>query len=120
MTPEATERQAKATRRAAPLLASTAISVTGDGAFLAAAPLLAAALTRDPIAVSSVTAAVYVPWLLFGLPAGALVDRWHRRRVMVTADLARAGVLAALVGSMAAGWLTLPMLVGAVVLIGIA
>jgi MFS family permease len=120
MTREAAEQHAKSTRRAAPLLASAGISVTGDGAFLAAAPLLAAALTRNPVAVSSVTAAVYVPWLLFGLPAGALVDRWHRRRVMVTADLARAGVLAALVGSMLAGWLTLPMLVGAVVLIGIA
>ncbi len=107
-------------RRAAPLLAATGISVTGDGALLAAAPLLAAALTRDPIAVSSVTAAVYLPWLLFGLPAGALVDRWRRRRVMVLADLLRAAVLASLVGLLLAGLLTLPMLVAAVVLVGIA
>src|SRR3954451_14535957 len=106
MTPEAARQHANSTRRAAPLLASTAISITGDGAFLAAAPLLAAALTRNPIAVSTVTAAVYVPWLVFGLPAGALVDRWHRRRVMVSADLARAAVLAVLVGAMVAGWLT--------------
>jgi len=106
MTADAAEQRAKS-RRTAPLLASTAISLTGDGAFLAAAPLLAAALTRNPVAVSTVTAAVYVPWLVFGLPAGALVDRWHRRRVMVTADLARAGVLAVLVGAMVAGWLTL-------------
>src|SRR3954447_25139498 len=120
MTPKAAERHAETTRRAAPLLASTAISVTGDGAFLAAAPLLAAALTRDPIAVSSVTAAVYVPWLLFGLPAGALVDRWSRRRVMVSADLARAGILAVFVALLMAGWLSLPMLVAAVVLVGIA
>lgn len=120
MAAEAAEQRVRVTRRAAPLLAATGISVTGDGAFLAAAPLLAAALTRDPVAVSSVTAAVYVPWLIFGLPAGALVDRWHRRRVMVSADLIRAAVLALLVGLLLSGLLTLPMLVAAVVLIGIA
>ncbi|MFI5491852.1 MFS transporter [Actinoplanes sp. NPDC051859] len=120
MAAEAVERHTKATRRATPLLAATGISITGDGAFLAAAPLLAAALTRDPVAVSSVTAAVYVPWLVFGLPAGALVDRWRRRRVMVIADVARATVLAGLVGLLVAGWLTVPLLVAAVVLIGIA
>ncbi|URN11528.1 hypothetical protein LUW77_04830 [Streptomyces radiopugnans] len=47
-----------------PLLLATGISVTGDGAFLAAAPLLAASLTRDPLAVSAVTAAFYLPWLI--------------------------------------------------------
>jgi MFS family permease len=78
------------------LLASTAISVTGDGAFIAAAPLLAASLTRDPFAIATVTAAMYVPWLLVGLLAGALVDIWPRRRVMVTADLVRGGLLAVL------------------------
>ncbi|GIF45076.1 MFS transporter [Actinoplanes xinjiangensis] len=107
-------------RRATPLLAATGISVTGDGAFLTAAPLLAAALTRDPVAVSAVTAAVYIPWLFFGLPAGALVDRWERRRVMLLADLFRAAALMALVGLLLADLLTLPMLVGAVVLVGIA
>ncbi|RZU49258.1 putative MFS family arabinose efflux permease [Krasilnikovia cinnamomea] len=120
MAAEAAEQRARGIRRAAPLLAATAISVTGDGAFLAAAPLMAATLTRDPLAVSSVTAAVYVPWLVFGLPAGALVDRWHRRRVMITADLFRAAVLAVLVGLLLSGILTLPMLVAAVLLVGVA
>lgn len=119
MAAEAAERR-PATRSAVPLLAATGISVTGDGAFLSAAPLLAAALTRDPVAVSSVTAAVYIPWLIFGLPAGALVDRWRRRRIMISADLFRAVVLGLLVGLMIGGLLTLPMLVSAVVLVGIA
>jgi MFS family permease len=47
---------------------------------MAAAPLLAASPTRSPLAVSSVTAAFYLPWLIAGLPAGALADRWPRRR----------------------------------------
>ncbi|MFJ8833250.1 MFS transporter [Micromonospora aurantiaca] len=79
------------------LLASTGVSVTGDGMLLAAAPLMAAALSRDPLAVASVSAAGYAAWLLVGLPAGALVDRWDRRTVMVASDLGRAAVLVAFV-----------------------
>src|SRR4051794_32376617 len=77
-----------------PLLAATGISVTGHGAVLAAAPLLAATLTSSPFWLSTVTTAVYLPWLVLGLPAGALADRWPRRRTMVSADLFRAFVLA--------------------------
>lgn len=80
----------------APLLFSTGVSVSGDGAFIASAPLLAAALTKSPLAISTVTLATYLPWLLVGLPAGALVDRWPKRLVMVTADLVRAAALAGL------------------------
>jgi MFS family permease len=120
MTAHAAERGANQTRRVAPLLASTAISVTGDGAFIAAAPLLAAALTRNPVAVSTVTAGFYVPWLAFGLPAGALADRWPRRRVMVVADLVRACLLAGLVAASLAGLISVPLLVAVVVCVGIA
>ena len=102
-----------------PLLASTGVSVTGDGAFQVAAPLLAVSLTRDPLAVSTVTAAFYLPWLIAGLPAGALADRWPRRRVMLAADLVRAclvGLLAVLVATGHAGLL---LLVAVVLLTGV-
>lgn len=108
------------TRRVTPLLVSTGVSVTGDGAFLAAGPLLAASLTRDPVAISAVTAAFYVPWLVFGLPAGALVDRWPRRAVMVVADIVRAGLLAGLAVLVATGYVSLPALVASIVVIGVA
>ncbi|MFC7547178.1 MFS transporter [Plantactinospora sp. GCM10030261] len=117
---QAVVKDSRAARRVLPLLASTGISVTGDGAFIAAAPLLAVTLTRDPVAVASVTAAFYIPWLVFGLPAGALVDRWPRRTVMVAADLARAAVLAFLVAALAAGYLALPILLAAVLVVGVA
>lgn len=104
----------------APLLIATGISVTGDGAFLAAAPLLAAALTTNPLAVSAVTAAFYLPWVVAGLPAGVLVDRLPRRRVMITADLARAGILALLVSLMMSGMVSVPVIVLAVLGIGVA
>lgn len=108
------------TRRVAPLLASTAISVTGDGIFIAAAPLLAAALTRNPVAVSTVTAGFYIPWLLFGLPAGALVDRWPRRAVMVASDLVRGCVLAGLTAAVLLHLVSVPVLVATVACVGTA
>jgi MFS family permease len=61
---------------------------------LAAFPLLAAAITRDPVAVSGITVATGLPWLLFGPIAGAVVDRFDRRRLMVMIDIGRAFVLA--------------------------
>jgi MFS family permease len=114
------QREGVRARGVGPLLASTAISVTGDGAFIAAAPLLAASLTRNPVAVSTVTAAFYLPWLLTGLLAGVLVDRWPRRPVLVAADLVRAvilTVLAVLVFVRAANML---FLVIVVLLVGVA
>ena len=107
-------------RGVGPLLASTGISVTGDGALIAAAPLLAASLTRNPVAVSTVTAAFYLPWLLTGLVAGVLVDRWARRPVLVTADLVRAVILTVLAALVFVHAINVLFLVSAVLLVGIA
>jgi MFS family permease len=40
--------------------------------------------------VAALAAAGTAPFLLLGLPAGAIVDRWPPRRLMVVTDLARA------------------------------
>lgn len=61
---------------------SSVVNGTGDGVFAAALPLFAASLTRDPLAVSAVSAATYLPWLLLSLPAGAIVDRRDRLTLM--------------------------------------
>ncbi|MGI5170553.1 MFS transporter [Spirillospora sp. CA-253888] len=71
------------------------VSSLGDGVTHAALPLLALTLTRDPMALAVVTAAGTLPWLLFGVLGGALVDRWDRRRTMWVADAVRTLVLAA-------------------------
>jgi MFS family permease len=71
------------------------ISSTGDGAFVAALPLLAVTITRDPRLVSVVTAASYLPWLLLSLPAGAVVDRYDRATLMWRAQAVQAAVVAA-------------------------
>src|SRR5580700_6583183 len=73
---------------------ANAISSTGDGAFVAALPLLAVTITRDPRLVSVVTAAIYLPWLLFSLPAGAVVDRYDRATLMWRAQAVQTAVVA--------------------------
>jgi DHA3 family macrolide efflux protein-like MFS transporter len=46
-----------------------------------------------PLGVVAVRLADSVPALLFGLHGGVAADRWNRRRMMIGADLVRAGVL---------------------------
>jgi MFS family permease len=75
------------------LWTAASVSALGDGVRLTALPLLAAALTRDPLQVSLVTVGGSVPWLLFALISGALVDRLDRRRVMWAVDSVRAVVM---------------------------
>jgi MFS family permease len=74
---------------------ANAISSTGDGAFVAALPLLAVTITRDPRLVAVVTAAGYLPWMVLSLPAGALVDRYDRATLMWRAQAVQAAVVAA-------------------------
>lgn len=54
-----------------------------------ALPLLVLALTHSPAQVGLISATQLVPYLIFGLPAGALVDRWDRKVVMIMCDLIR-------------------------------
>jgi MFS family permease len=73
---------------------------------------LTAALTLDagPLGMGVLAAAATTPSLLFGLFAGAWVDRLHRRRALIVCDLARAGLLLAIPIVWAAGFLTLAYL----------
>ena len=61
----------------------------GDGILLTLLPLMASAITTDPFMVSLLTVAAYLPWVMFGLHAGALVDRVDKRRMMVIANSLR-------------------------------
>jgi len=70
------------------------ISSVGDGTVVTAMPLLAVTLTRDPRLIAAVSAAFYLPWLLFSLPAGVWVDRYDRAKLMWCAQAAQAAVVA--------------------------
>lgn len=57
-----------------------------------------------------VSAMESLPFLLVGLPAGALLDRWDRRRVMVVADVGRAAAIVVLPVGHLMGVLSVPLL----------
>ena len=78
------------------LLASSWASNLGDGLMVAAGPLLVASQTHNPVLVAGAAMAGQLPWLLFGLVAGALADRLDRRLLVMAVDSLRAVVLAGL------------------------
>jgi MFS family permease len=59
-------------------------------------PLLVLALTHSPAKAGIVGFAQTLPYMLLYLPAGALVDRWDRKRIMLYADAGRALALGSL------------------------
>ena len=85
---------------------ANAVSYTGDGVMVSALPLFAVTVTKDPRLISLVSAALFLPWLLLSLPAGAIVDRHDRVALMwrsQAAQFAAMGVLTVLVVTHAAG-----------------
>jgi MFS family permease len=89
--------------RFAKLWAASTASALGSGLVLVAAPLYVAAHTSNPLMVSATTGISWLPWLLFALPGGVLVDRVDRRRLMVAIDWIRVVAMGALAVAMLAG-----------------
>lgn len=78
------------------LWSATASGNLGDGLFKTALPVIALRLTDSATLVAGVTFAMTLPWALFALPAGVLVDRLDRRRLMMIASTGRVAALALL------------------------
>lgn len=102
------------------LWGSQTSSNLGDGLLAAAAPLLVASITRDPVLVAGMTVVQFLPWLLFTLPAGALTDRLDRRRILISGNLLRAAGFALLAASLLVEWRHIALLYGAVFIAGMA
>jgi MFS family permease len=99
---------------------ASTVSNLGDGLVLAALPLLAASVSDDPAGVAGMTAAATLPWLLFGLVAGVVVDRVERVRLMRVTDVARAAIVGVVALTVAADQASLPVLYLAVFALGTA
>lgn len=83
------------------------ISTLGTNISTLALPLLVLALTHSPAQAGLLTATRLLPYLLFSLPAGALLDRWNRKSVMIGCDLVRWLALGSVPLAFALGHLTL-------------
>lgn len=82
------------------------VSTLGSGISGIVFPLLILALTNSPQAAGIAGALGSLPYLIFSLPVGALIDRWDRKRVMMLCDAGRALSLASIPVAMAFGVLT--------------
>ena len=74
------------------LFGASTISNLGDGIGIIAYPWLASAVTRNPLLIATVGIVQRLPWLLFSLPAGVIVDRYDRRTLMLRANIVRAAI----------------------------
>jgi MFS family permease len=102
------------------LLGSVVVSNIGDGIALAAGPLLVASETRDPLLVAAAFFLQQVPWLLFGIIAGAYVDRLDRRRIVVLMDTCRAAVVTVLTVTISTGNVSIVLVLATMFVLGTA
>lgn len=82
------------------LWSASAASYVGDGLRAVALPLLTTTITRDPRLVSGMMATQWLPWVIFSLHAGALVDRVNRRLVIRNVQFLRMLLLLILVAAL--------------------
>lgn len=96
-------------------------SAVGTDITRLALPLVAVVtLDAGAFAVSLLTAATWLPWLLIGLPAGAWVDRLRRRPVMLICDAVSLVLLVSVPVAALAGALTFSHLLVVALLVGTA
>lgn len=101
------------------LWAANTMSNLGDGLYQFALPVLALSTTQSPALVAGVTVMLTLAWPLFGLQAGALVDRFERRTVLLVVSGLRFGTLALLTVAIVGGWLSLPLIYVTAAILGI-
>jgi MFS family permease len=108
--------QTEASRRSVPLWrnrdyillwSGQMISSIGSRVSMLAFPLFVLALTHSPAQAGLIGAMRGLPYALLILPAGALVDRWNRKRVMILCDIGRAIALGSIPLALVLGHLTI-------------
>jgi len=101
------------------LWASSLVSNLADGVLIAAAPLLAITLTDSTVLISVIGAMVMLPWLLFAMPIGVMVDRVDRRFILAASNAIRSGVIGAMALGIATGHVTIYWLIFSAFIIGV-
>lgn len=101
------------------LWTSQALSEAGFSASLIALPLLVLAVTGSPLVAGLVLGADAAAALLAGLPAGALADRWDRKRIMLGCEAVHAVAVASLVVALTLGTAGVAHLIAVAAVIGV-
>ncbi|MCG5218659.1 MFS transporter [Streptosporangium sp. KLBMP 9127] len=100
------------------LWAATTVSNIGDGIAAAAAPLLVASVTDDPVLVGLAVFVQQLPWVLFSLVSGVFVDRLDRRWLIVVVNVLRGLVVGVLALAVWRDVATIPVIYAAGFLLG--
>ncbi|MFF8290842.1 MFS transporter [Streptomyces sp. NPDC016309] len=101
------------------LLSGQLISAIGNQAQSMALPLLVLALTGSATQAGFVLGLSTLSYLVFGLIAGALVDRWDRKATMIWCELGQTVLTAGVAVALWLDRLTVPQLYATAVLAGI-
>ena len=101
------------------LFSASVISNLADGLLAIAAPLLAITLTKDPVLISMMSALVMLPWLLFAIPIGLIVDRVDKRLLITCTNSLRFIISGLLALAISTDFITIYWLFLAAFLIGI-
>ncbi|HET9979772.1 MAG TPA: MFS transporter [Ktedonobacterales bacterium] len=83
------------------------ISTAGTQVTSLALPLLILAVTHSPAQAGIVAACSSLPRFLLALPAGALVDRWDRKKVMIVCDSVQVVAMGSIPVALALGHLSM-------------
>lgn len=102
------------------LWSASLASNLADGLLKTSALLLAATLTKDPVVISVLAAVLMLPWLLFAIPIGGIVDRIDRRLLLATANAVRFLMAAFLAVTVGLEIVSIPILYLVVFVIGAA
>ena len=111
----ATFREVFAVREFRPLFGTFLLSTAGDELARVALTVLVYQRTASPLLSAMTFAIGHLPWLLGGPLLSALADRLPRHRVLIGADIARAGLL----GLMAIPGTPLPVLLALLFLVSL-
>jgi Transmembrane secretion effector len=93
---DAIREHSRARLNMSPIVAGQSVSLLGDYIAFVTVPFFVLELTGRAIDLGLTAAAETLPLLFFGFAAGVLLDRYRIKRILILADIARAGVFAAL------------------------
>ena len=98
------------------LLAGSSVSMLGSRVAAIGYPMLVLYLTGSPVDAGWVAFAATAPSILVYIPAGALVDRWDPRRVMLLSEVGRGLAIASVVVMVALGRPSIILLIVAAII----
>lgn len=100
------------------LFTASSLSNLADGVLSVGIGLVAINMTTSPTLISLAAAAFTLPWLLFGMYSGVIIDRSDRRRIILIATAVRIASLATIAVALAGGFLNYPILLALIFIFG--